>query len=171
MPPGSPKLKTFAFKCHREKNEIYPVNALGFHVRNTFLTAGGDGCVYTWDKDVRHKLGSLENLKFQLPIIDAKFAPMVRPTMFFGCYIEWKVDIDEIYISMVMMMKCTNREISWHMRHRMIGHAVRRIMMQARDIISICTSCNRRNTNRRIHAPSLRRNNKDKVIIIIKWML
>ncbi|DBA05081.1 TPA: hypothetical protein N0F65_000769 [Lagenidium giganteum] len=46
----------FAFKCHREGNDIYPVSSLAFHPFGTFATTGGDGTFCFWDKDARQKL-------------------------------------------------------------------------------------------------------------------
>lgn len=49
--------KNFAFKCHRENNTIYAVNAISFHpTYGTFATAGADGAFYFWDKDFRNRL-------------------------------------------------------------------------------------------------------------------
>lgn len=73
---NAPKPKSFAFKCHRDGADIFPINAVHFHGKNTFLSAGGDGTIVTWDKDVRHRLTSLENFKRQAPIVDAKFSAM-----------------------------------------------------------------------------------------------
>eukprot|EP00794_Sanderia_malayensis_P016221 gene16221-17854_t len=43
----------YAFKCHRIKNDgkeqIFPVNAISFHLHNTFATGGSDGFVNIWD--------------------------------------------------------------------------------------------------------------------------
>eukprot|EP01068_Selenidium_serpulae_P002348 Selendium_serpulae@DN2395_c0_g1_i1.p1 len=47
--------KSYAFKCHRVKDEekkeiVYPVNAIAFHpTHGTFATGGGDGVVSVWD--------------------------------------------------------------------------------------------------------------------------
>mmetsp|Transcript_16791 Transcript_16791/g.23359 ORF Transcript_16791/g.23359 Transcript_16791/m.23359 type:complete len:329 (-) Transcript_16791:43-1029(-) len=49
--------KNFAFKCHRENNEIYAVNAISFHPQwGTFSTAGSDGTFNFWDKDSKQRL-------------------------------------------------------------------------------------------------------------------
>ena len=53
--------KNFAFKCHRQEvrsqpAEVYAVNAITFHPRGTFATAGGDGCISFWDKDEKQRL-------------------------------------------------------------------------------------------------------------------
>uniref|UniRef100_A0A7N0VDI2 Uncharacterized protein n=1 Tax=Kalanchoe fedtschenkoi TaxID=63787 RepID=A0A7N0VDI2_KALFE len=53
----SQQSKNFTFKCHREQNEIYSVNALNFHpVHHTFATAGSDGAFNFWDKDSKQRL-------------------------------------------------------------------------------------------------------------------
>jgi len=49
--------KNFAFKCHRENNEIFAVNVISFHpVFGTFATAGSDGAYNFWDKDSKQRL-------------------------------------------------------------------------------------------------------------------
>lgn len=40
--------KKFAFKCHRQGDLVYPVNAIEFHP--TFATAGCDGTVGTYTR-------------------------------------------------------------------------------------------------------------------------
>lgn len=58
--------KNYAFRCHRKQQAdtelIYPVHDLVFHPRyHTFLTAGGDGTMSTWDpwnkKRIKHLTG------------------------------------------------------------------------------------------------------------------
>jgi mRNA export factor len=46
----------FAFKCHRDGSDIYPVSNIAFHPFGTFATTGGDGTFCFWDKDARQKL-------------------------------------------------------------------------------------------------------------------
>lgn len=65
----------FVFKCHRDKQDIYAVNAIHFHPHNTFLTAGSDGVLSTWDKDNRSRLANFDKWNKQIPITDAKFSP------------------------------------------------------------------------------------------------
>lgn len=48
----------FAFKCHRDGADIYPVSGIAFHPFGTFATTGGDGTFCFWDKDARQKLKS-----------------------------------------------------------------------------------------------------------------
>lgn len=74
---GAPKpdnLRSFVFKCHRyvsvrflrtdrlsaeifrldrEENDIFSINCLAFHPRNTFVSAASDGILSFWDKDVK----------------------------------------------------------------------------------------------------------------------
>jgi mRNA export factor len=53
----------FAFKCHRDNNNIHSVNSLSFHpVYGTFCTAGSDGYIHFWDKDSRQRLESTSSL-------------------------------------------------------------------------------------------------------------
>jgi mRNA export factor len=59
--PATTQKKAFAFKCHRESPAgkqalVFPVNCIDFHPAGTFLTAGSDGCLNTWDKDSRQRL-------------------------------------------------------------------------------------------------------------------
>ena len=48
---------SFAFRCHRDKDLIYPINAIDTHPSNeyqhAFVTAGSDGMFTVWDKDKR----------------------------------------------------------------------------------------------------------------------
>jgi len=48
--------KNFAFKCHREGNDIFAVNVIAFNRFGTFATAGSDGIFHFWDKDNRTRL-------------------------------------------------------------------------------------------------------------------
>lgn len=53
----------FAFKCHRDGNNIYSINSISFHpVYGTFSTAGSDGYLHFWDKDSRQRLESSASL-------------------------------------------------------------------------------------------------------------
>jgi len=50
-------MKNFAFKCHRDNNEIFAVNSISFHPSfGTFATAGSDGTFNFWDKDSKQRL-------------------------------------------------------------------------------------------------------------------
>lgn len=46
----------FAFKCHRQADNVYAVNAIAFNPIGTFATVGADGVVTFWDKDNKQKL-------------------------------------------------------------------------------------------------------------------
>lgn len=49
--------KNFAFKCHRDNDDIYAVNGVGFHQTwGTFFTVGSDGTANFWDKDSKQRL-------------------------------------------------------------------------------------------------------------------
>jgi mRNA export factor len=53
--------KNFAFKCHREQNDIYAVNSISFHPTYiTFSTAGSDGSFHFWDKDSKQRLAQFK---------------------------------------------------------------------------------------------------------------
>ncbi|KAF0482756.1 WD40 repeat-like protein [Gigaspora margarita] len=48
---------SFSFKCHRDGNNVYSVNAISFHpIYGTFSTAGSDGTYNFWDKDSKQRL-------------------------------------------------------------------------------------------------------------------
>ncbi|VEU39927.1 unnamed protein product [Pseudo-nitzschia multistriata] len=47
----------FAFKCHRQGNDVYSVNDIAFqNTYGTFATVGADGVVTFWDKDNKQRL-------------------------------------------------------------------------------------------------------------------
>lgn len=52
----------FNFKCHRKTgggNDVYPVHQTSFNMKYmTFVTCGGDGNYFIWDKDKRKRLKS-----------------------------------------------------------------------------------------------------------------
>lgn len=97
---GNPQYKSnnFVFKCHRstsvhliyksctwllpsitrDASDVFSVNALSFHPKNTFCTAGSDGVLTFWDKEARFKLATFENFKRTCPVTDVKFNEMVR---------------------------------------------------------------------------------------------
>ncbi|KAA8495870.1 Protein RAE1 [Porphyridium purpureum] len=53
----------FAFKCHREENNIYSVNSIAFHEGyGTFATAGSNGTFIFWDKDSKQRLKNFKKL-------------------------------------------------------------------------------------------------------------
>jgi len=51
----------FAFKCHRERENVFAVNAIAFHPIGTFATCGADGVISFWDKDNKQKLKGFES--------------------------------------------------------------------------------------------------------------
>lgn len=60
--------QNFTFKCHREGNNVYPVESVGFHpVHSSLITAGSDGYLHIWDKDNKHRLESSVNLGSPIP--------------------------------------------------------------------------------------------------------
>jgi mRNA export factor len=81
-------VKNFVFKCHRDNNNIYSVNAIDFHHYNTFCTAGSDGTFCWWDKDARHRLAAFEKDKLRCPITVAKFNPMGNMMLYALSY-DW----------------------------------------------------------------------------------
>jgi len=68
LPASTTAKQSFAFKCHRialesdqrKRSDImeraYPINDISWHPNGTFLTAGGDGKIVFWDKDVKQRL-------------------------------------------------------------------------------------------------------------------
>lgn len=55
--------KDFAYRCHRDGNKAYAVNALSFHpLYGSFTTSGSDGFIYIWDKDSKQKLDNSSDL-------------------------------------------------------------------------------------------------------------
>jgi len=58
------KTDNFAFKCHRDNDLVYPVNALSFHPTHTrtISTAGADGLIHTWDREKRQRVDSTLHL-------------------------------------------------------------------------------------------------------------
>ena len=64
--------KNFAFKCHRENNDIYAVNSISFHPTfGTFSTAGADGSFHFWDKDSKSRCAQFK--KCDAPIVSSAF--------------------------------------------------------------------------------------------------
>jgi mRNA export factor len=58
----------FAFKCHRQDNNVYSVNAIAFqHQFGTFATVGGDGVVTFWDKDNKQRLKAFGAIRQTVP--------------------------------------------------------------------------------------------------------
>jgi mRNA export factor len=64
-------IKNFSFKCHREHNVIFPVNAISFNPLNgTLATAGSDGSYSFWDKDKRIRLKPYKSCGLPITAID-----------------------------------------------------------------------------------------------------
>ncbi|KAL1922595.1 uncharacterized protein VTP21DRAFT_10134 [Calcarisporiella thermophila] len=58
----------FSFKCHRDNNNVYSVNAISFHpIHGTFSTAGSDGTFNFWDKDSKQRLKAFSNVGGTIP--------------------------------------------------------------------------------------------------------
>jgi mRNA export factor len=89
-PANAPKptMRGFVFKFHRDANDIFAVNTIDFHKQNTFVTAGSDGVLATWDKDARHRLSIFEMHKRRCPVTCAKFSPM-GDMMFYALSYDW----------------------------------------------------------------------------------
>jgi mRNA export factor len=62
----------------RDGNDIFAINSISFHPKNTYVSAGGDGVLSFWDKEARHRLAHFEQFKRSCPITDVKFNQMVR---------------------------------------------------------------------------------------------
>jgi len=65
--------KNYAFKCHRETNDIYSVNVVTFHpvFGMSFATGGSDGTFHFWDKEKQQRLKQFQ--KMPLPISAGTF--------------------------------------------------------------------------------------------------
>lgn len=49
--------KKYAFKCHRQGDFAFPINAISYHpMYGTFATGGCDGFVNIWDGENRKRL-------------------------------------------------------------------------------------------------------------------
>eukprot|EP01087_Luapelamoeba_hula_P005100 TRINITY_DN1518_c0_g1_i1.p1 TRINITY_DN1518_c0_g1~~TRINITY_DN1518_c0_g1_i1.p1 ORF type:complete len:339 (-),score=42.82 TRINITY_DN1518_c0_g1_i1:88-1104(-) len=59
--------KNFAFKCHRDNNNIFAVNDISFHPYGTFATCGSDGTFNFWDKDSKQRLKPFARLPQPIP--------------------------------------------------------------------------------------------------------
>lgn len=64
----SQQAKNFTFKCHRDNNDIYAVNAINFHpVHATFATSGSDGAYNFWDKENKQRLKAMQRCNLPIP--------------------------------------------------------------------------------------------------------
>lgn len=60
--------ENFAFKCHRQDNNVYSVNAIPFQTQyGTFATVGSDGVVNFWDKDNKQRLKGFGAIERTIP--------------------------------------------------------------------------------------------------------
>ena len=60
--------KNFAFKCHRDNQDIYAVDCITFHPTfGTFATTGSDGTFNFWDKDSRQRLKAFGKANLPIP--------------------------------------------------------------------------------------------------------
>lgn len=57
--------KRYAFKCHRQDDWIFPVNAIAAlpHPSAVFATGGGDGTVHLWDAQLKKRLVQFSKLE------------------------------------------------------------------------------------------------------------
>lgn len=83
-----PNAKSFVFKCHRVDNDIYSVNAVDFYKNNVLVSAGSDGTISFWNKDIKQRLGSYELFKLKSPITCAKFTPNGE-ALFYSLSYDW----------------------------------------------------------------------------------
>lgn len=75
----SPSAKNFAFKCHRDGDMLYPVNAIDFHPGyGTFATGGCDGTVGTYHR----RLLGVELCRCYRPLT-------YSPTLFLDSLMGW----------------------------------------------------------------------------------
>lgn len=97
---------SFAFKCHRQQDNVFSVNAIAFHQQfGTFATAGADGVINFWDKDNKQRLKGFGDLTRQ--VTAAAFS--AQGTLFaYSSSYDWSkgsnnlVPGNEIYIHRVL---------------------------------------------------------------------
>jgi len=66
--------KRYAFKCHRQGDLVFPVNAVAFHpTHGTFATGGCDGMVFTWDGQNKKRLAQLGPYKTSIAALAYNF--------------------------------------------------------------------------------------------------
>jgi mRNA export factor len=59
---------SFAFKCHRQDQSVFSVNAIAFNNSfGTFATVGSDGVVNFWDKDNKQRLKGFNPIARPIP--------------------------------------------------------------------------------------------------------
>jgi mRNA export factor len=84
--------KNFAFKCHRDGNNVYAVNSISFHPGfGTFSTAGSDGTFHFWDKSSKQRLQKFE--KMPQPIPCSSFN-MDGSLFAYACSYDWSKGTD-----------------------------------------------------------------------------
>jgi mRNA export factor len=82
----------FAFKCHRDHQQIYAINSIDFHpIYNTFATTGADGLFHFWDKDAKQRLKQFK--KMPLPVLCSKFNPTGNIFAYASAY-DWSQGYD-----------------------------------------------------------------------------
>lgn len=115
--PNSVKLpnqKSFVFKCHRQEQDIYTVNAIHFYKNNALVTAGSDGVFSYWNKDVKQRIGNYEQFKKQCPITCAKFTPM-GDMMFYALSYDWSKGVsgnNSSFPNQIMMHPVSEAEMT-----------------------------------------------------------
>lgn len=73
-PSPAVQAKRYAFKCHRQGDLVFPVNAVAFHpTHGTFATGGCDGMVYTWDGQNKKRLAQLGPYKTSIAALAYNF--------------------------------------------------------------------------------------------------
>ena len=98
--PKPPNQQSFVFKCHRDKSDIYAVNSIHFHNMNTFVTAGSDGVLSTWDKDNRSRLANFDLHLKKVPVTDVKFSPN-GTLMAYSLGYDWSKGADQATLQQV----------------------------------------------------------------------
>jgi mRNA export factor len=79
--------ESFAFKCHRQDNDVYAVNGLAFNKQyGTFATVGSDGVCHFWDKDHKQRLKGFTSIN--KPISCASFSTQGNLFAYAGSY-DW----------------------------------------------------------------------------------
>jgi len=105
--------KNFAFKCHREGNNIYAVNSIVFHpVYGTFATTGSDGTFNFWDKDSKQRLKPFS--KMPQPIPCGAFNMDGKIYAYASSY-DWSKGAEEYNLqtakNLIFLHQCTDQEI------------------------------------------------------------
>jgi mRNA export factor len=79
--------ESFAFKCHRQENDVFAVNDIAFNsIHGTFATVGSDGVCNFWDKDHKQRLKGFTSI--QKPISCASFSTQGNLFAYAGSY-DW----------------------------------------------------------------------------------